>query len=65
MGQNFFLWICGVVQGITYNYLNLPWKIKVQGEGTICYVYDATGKKLYKTTDEPSSAVNNNTAKKR
>jgi RHS repeat-associated protein len=53
----------GVVQGIVYNHLNLPWKINVQGKGTITYVYNALGVKLYKTTNEPASAINNNIAK--
>jgi RHS repeat-associated protein len=38
------------ISGITYNYLNLPSVIHISGKGTITYVYDATGKKLQKTT---------------
>jgi len=38
--------------GITYNYLNLPQIIMVQGKGTIEYVYDAAGNKLKKIVHE-------------
>lgn len=38
--------------GIEYNYLNLPTKIRVQGKGTIDYEYDATGNKTRKITTE-------------
>jgi hypothetical protein len=36
--------------GITYNHLNLPYKVWVAGKGTITYIYDATGNKLEKRT---------------
>ena len=42
------------VEGIEYNHLNLPYKITVKGKGTITYIYDATGNKLEKITDETS-----------
>jgi RHS repeat-associated protein len=38
--------------GITYNHLNLPYKITVTGKGTITYIYDATGNKLEKRTKD-------------
>ena len=37
---------------ITYNHLNLPYLITVQGKGTIKYIYDATGNKLEKITTD-------------
>lgn len=58
--------------GIYYNYLNLPWKIAVKtsqsgspslAKGTITYIYDATGNKLEKLTEEKALLANNNTAK--
>lgn len=53
---------------IIYNYLNLPYNMTVQNDdgtakGTITYIYDATGNKLEKKTNEPAQASNNNTAK--
>jgi RHS repeat-associated protein len=45
---------------IQYNYLNQPYKITVDGKGTITYIYDATGNKLEKRTDEPATTTNNN-----
>jgi RHS repeat-associated protein len=41
---------------ITYNHLNLPYKITVTGKGTITYVYDATGNKLEKRTVETATS---------
>jgi len=38
------------ISKITYNYLNLPEKVFMQGKGTINYVYDASGEKLQKQT---------------
>ncbi len=54
--------------GITYNYQNLPWQIKImskegQAKGTISYIYDATGNKLEKRVNELPSASNNNQQK--
>lgn len=43
------------VNGILYNHLNLPDSITVTGKGYIRYVYDATGNKLEKRTNETSS----------
>ena len=37
------------ISGIVYNYLNLPERIMVTGNGTVSYIYDASGKKLQKT----------------
>ncbi len=37
--------------GIIYNHLNLPYKVTVQGKGSITYIYDAAGNKLEKRTD--------------
>ncbi len=34
--------------GISYNHLNLPYRIYVGGKDTITYIYDATGNKLQK-----------------
>jgi RHS repeat-associated protein len=43
---------------ITYNHLNLPWKILVDGgnKGTIIYTYDAAGVKLSKVVEDKSVA---------
>jgi RHS repeat-associated protein len=39
-------------QTITYNHLNLPELITINGKGTIQYVYDAQGNKLTKTVTD-------------
>ncbi|NLR82131.1 DUF6443 domain-containing protein [Chitinophaga eiseniae] len=45
----------GITQ-ISYNHLNLPVLIKINGKGTISYLYDASGNKLRKiVTDSTSS----------
>jgi len=36
--------------GISYNHLNLPYQVWVNGKGTITYIYDAAGNKLEKRT---------------
>ena len=36
------------ISGITYNHLNLPTQVEINGKGTISYVYDATGVKQEK-----------------
>lgn len=43
---------------ITYNHLNLPWKIQADGgnKGTITYTYDAAGGKLSKVVEDKSVA---------
>jgi RHS repeat-associated protein len=56
------------ISSISYNHLNLPWKLSVlnadgSSKGTITYIYDATGNKLEKRTDEQPSSSNNNTLK--
>ncbi|MCW3110038.1 MAG: cell well associated RhsD protein, partial [Segetibacter sp.] len=53
---------------VIYNHLNLPWQISLNkddnaSKGTITYIYDATGNKLEKRTNELASVSNNNTAK--
>lgn len=40
------------ISSITYNHLNLPHTITVDTKGTITYVYDATGNKLKKITED-------------
>ncbi len=49
----------GSVEGIIYNHLNLPWRVKVRKtdgtpKGTITYEYDATGNKLRKIVEDKS-----------
>jgi RHS repeat-associated protein len=43
---------------ISYNLLNLPWKIQVDGgnKGAITYTYDAAGQKLSKVVEDKSAA---------
>ena len=43
---------------VTYNHLNLPWKIQVDGgnKGTVTYTYDAAGIKLSKVVEDKSVA---------
>ena len=51
----------GITDHITYNHLNLPMRIIIDNEtenGTINYVYDATGVKLKKTLTLPTSIIN-------
>ena len=38
------------IDNITYNYLNLPQQVHINGKGTILYTYDAGGTKLKKVT---------------
>ena len=42
------------INSITYNHLNLPYLVTVNGKGTIKYTYDATGNKLEKEIVETS-----------
>lgn len=52
--------------GIIYNHLNLPWKIQAHpsgGQGSITYIYDATGNKLEKLVHEDASQANGNQPK--
>jgi len=44
-----------IPNGITYNHLNLPTSISFGSQGSISYIYDATGAKLAKVVDENSS----------
>ncbi|MBI2285189.1 MAG: Ig-like domain-containing protein [Bacteroidetes bacterium] len=44
-------------QGIIYNYLNLPYQVGVSVKGTIQYVYDAAGNKLFKKTVQTDSVT--------
>jgi len=48
------------ISNITYNHLNLPNVITVNGKGTITYIYDASGNKLYKQTVENGAIVRQN-----
>jgi RHS repeat-associated protein len=50
------------ITSITYNFLNLPQTITVNGKGQISYVYDATGNKLQKVVTETNAAVAYNNA---
>jgi RHS repeat-associated protein len=47
---------------ITYNYLNLPWKVQIDGgnKGTITYTYNAGGVKLQKETLDKGATVRYN-----
>jgi len=45
------------IASIAYNHLNLPQTITVTNKGTISYVYDASGMKLQKITDETTATV--------
>jgi RHS repeat-associated protein len=47
------------ISSITYNHLNLPYLITVNGKGTIQYTYDAAGNKLEKQTIETSPSSKN------
>jgi RHS repeat-associated protein len=49
------------ITGITYNHLNLPYTVTVNGKGTIKYIYDAAGNKLEKRTQETSPQVKTTT----
>jgi RHS repeat-associated protein len=50
------------ITAITYNHLNLPEKITIQGKGTIAYWYDANGNKLRKiVTDNSTSSARTTT----
>jgi RHS repeat-associated protein len=53
------------IDGMEYNYLNLPTKVTVESAGTtpkgvIAYTYDAAGNKLEKIVTENPSATNGN-----
>ena len=50
------------INSIEYNYLNLPYKITVTGNRTITYIYDASGNKLEKLTEEPAASAKKYTA---
>jgi len=42
---------------ISYNFLNLPQQVLVNGKGTISYIYDGAGNKLQKITSEAGATV--------
>jgi hypothetical protein len=51
--------------GIVYNHLNLPYKVRVQKgsnteKGNIQYIYDASGVKLRKITTEAEATITHN-----
>lgn len=51
------------ITGITYNFLNLPTQVSINGNGntgTISYIYDATGVKLEKTVGSSVTAYAGN-----
>jgi RHS repeat-associated protein len=50
----------GVNAGITYNYLDKPTLINIQGKGTIKNIYDAAGAKIQKVVTESPSPANGN-----
>src|SRR6202000_2112862 len=43
------------IDSISYNFLNLPQRLHVNGKGNICYTYDAGGNKLKKVTSDSLS----------
>jgi RHS repeat-associated protein len=45
------------ISSISYNHLNLPKSISVNGKGTISYTYDAAGSKLRKLTTENNASI--------
>lgn len=49
------------VNGITYNYMNKPSKIVIEGKSTIEFVYDATGVKLKKKVTYANNSVRQTT----
>ena len=51
----------GSNDGISYNHLNLPEEIEVEGKGTITYVYDAVGTKLKKTVYDEATEITRTT----
>ena len=48
------------ITNISYNHLNLPIAISING-GTITYMYNATGQKVSKTMTNPTQGVTSNT----
>ena len=44
------------IASITYNHLNLPLTVTINGKGTIAYTYDASGNKLKKVITDISTA---------
>ena len=51
----------GSNNGISYNQLNLPKEIEVEGKGTINYVYDASGAKLKKIVYDEATDITRTT----
>ncbi|PWU02602.1 MAG: hypothetical protein C5B52_05120 [Bacteroidetes bacterium] len=49
------------ISNISYNFLNLPQQISINGKGTINYVYDAAGNKLKKIVVDSTSGVKTTT----
>jgi RHS repeat-associated protein len=46
------------ITSVTYNYLNMPEVITVNGKGTIQYIYDAAGIRYQKIVTENNASVN-------
>jgi len=47
----------GAGDGVTYNFLNKPSKINLEGKSTVDFVYDASGEKLSKKVTSANGAI--------